>query len=260
VMKSTLSAASPIWTPENGSRSSAVPAAGAASVRRTPDRPIAGALAGPRDHDQPGITPSGGMADRASRGDVLVRSPVSLGEGTVPSKSSGRAVVRWAGGGVGVTAGGCREPAETRFKARAKCWDRGWLSHQKPDFSRAPPAARGRRVKISRVPPRACSVPDEISRAPQRSALAPGESTRALQRSASVPGESSRAPARPASSPAAETVPEMRTAPRRWGGNRVSSGRGGGIPRDVRPGSGKAAYRPSATSLPSGPHAYHGPA
>jgi hypothetical protein len=95
-----------------------------------------------------------------------------------------------------------------------------------------PPAARGRKVKISRVPPRACSVPHEISRAPQRSA--------------SVPGESSRAPARPASSRAAETVPETRTTSRRWADNRGSAGARREIPRDVRPGSGQAAYRPSA--------------
>jgi hypothetical protein len=146
----------------------------------------------------------------------------SRGPVTVASKSPGRAVVRWVRSSVGVTAGGCREPAEARFKTRAKCRDRGWLSNKKPDFSRAPPAARGRKVKnsrvspaawrkkvkISRVPSWACSVPDEISRAPQRSAF--------------VPGESRRAPARSASSPAAETAPEMRTAPRRWVGNRVS--------------------------------------
>ena len=145
------------------------------------------------------------------RKSAMDRVSVSSGEKQPhrsPSKSPGRAVVRWARGGVGVTAGGCREPAETRLRTRAKCRDRGWLANKKPNFSHAPSAARGRKVKISRVPPRACSVPDEFGRAPQRSAF--------------VPGESRRAPARPASSPAADTVPETRTATRRWVGNRVS--------------------------------------
>jgi hypothetical protein len=63
---------------------------------------------------------------------------------TSPSRSPGPAVVRCARDGVEVTAGGGhREPAETRFKTRAKCRDRGWLSHKKPDFSRAPPDGSG---------------------------------------------------------------------------------------------------------------------
>ena len=146
----------------------------------------------------------------------------SRGPVTVASKSPGRAVVRWVRSSVGVTAGGCREPAETRLKTRAKRRDRGSLSNKKPDFSRGPPAARGRKVKNSRVSPAAWRKKVKISRVPSWACSVPDEISRALQRSASVPGESRRAPARPASSPAAETVPEMRTAPRRWVGNRVS--------------------------------------
>ena len=153
--------------------------------------------------------------------------------------------LRFAKTPFGVTADGCREPAETRLKTRAKCRDRGWLGNKKPDFSRVPPAAWGGKVKISRVPLRACSVPDEISRAPRRSA--------------SVPGESRRAPARPASSPAAETVPEMRTAPRRWVGNRVSVRARWRNPERRPSGVRQAAYRPSAALLPFGTHASHGP-